>query len=53
MLVWPHSGFSAYVGPVIAAEDRAAVLREARYGARAPVAELRLSYDAERAGLSC
>ena len=35
MLAWPHSGFSAYVGPAIAAEDRAAVLRVARYGARA------------------
>ncbi|MFM7295672.1 MAG: transposase [Planctomycetota bacterium] len=49
MLTWPHSGFSAYVGPAIAAEDRAAVLRVARYGARAPVAESRLRYDAERA----
>ncbi len=49
MLAWPHSGFSAYVGPAIAAEDRAAVLRVARYGARAPVAESRLRYDAERA----
>ena len=49
MLTWPHSGFSAYVGPAIAAEDRAAVLRVARYGARAPVAESRLSYDAEHA----
>ena len=49
MLSWPHSGFSAFVGPAIAAEDRAAVLRVARYGARAPVAESRLRYDAERA----
>ncbi|MFM9079159.1 MAG: transposase [Opitutaceae bacterium] len=49
MLTWPHSGFSAYVGPAIAAEDRAAVLRVARYGACAPVAESRLRYDAERA----
>ena len=49
MLAWPHSGFSAYVGPAIAAADRAAVLRVARYGARAPVAESRLRYDAERA----
>ena len=49
MLTWPHSGFSAYVGPAIAAADRAAVLRVTRYGARAPVAESRLSYDAERA----
>jgi hypothetical protein len=54
MLTWPHSGFSAYVGPAIAAADRAAVLRVARYGARAPAAESRLRYDAERAevGLS-
>ena len=49
MLSWPHSGFSAYAGPAIAAEDRVAVLRVARYGARAPVAESRLRYDAERA----
>jgi hypothetical protein len=49
MLAWPHSGFSAYMGPAIAADDRAAVLRVARYGARAPVAESRLRYDAERA----
>ncbi len=45
MLAWPHSGFSAYVGPAISAEDRAAVLRVARYGARDPVAESRLRYD--------
>jgi hypothetical protein len=49
MLAWPHSGFSAHVGPRIEPEDRAAVLRVARYGARAPVAESRLRYDAERA----
>ena len=47
MLAWPHSGFGAYVGPRI--EDRAGVLRVARYSARAPVAESRLRYDAERA----
>ena len=49
MLAWPHSGFSAYVRPAIAAEDRAAVLRVARYGARAPVVESRLRYNAEGA----
>ncbi len=49
MLAWPHSGFSAHVGPAIAAEDRAAVLRVARYGSRAPVAPSRLRYDAEHA----
>jgi hypothetical protein len=49
MLAWPHSGFGAHVGAAIAADDRAAVLRVARYGARAPVAESRLRYDAERA----
>jgi hypothetical protein len=37
------------VGPRIEPEDRASVLRVARYGARAPVAESRLRYDAERA----
>ena len=47
MLAWPHSGFGAYLGPPI--EDREGVLRVARYGARAPVAESRLRYDAARA----
>ena len=49
MLAWPHSGFGAHVGPAINADDRATVLRVARYGARAPVAESRLRYDAARA----
>jgi hypothetical protein len=49
MLAWPHSGFGVHVGPAIAGEDRAGLLRVARYGARAPVAEGRLRYDAERA----
>ena len=47
MLAWPHSGFGAYLGPRI--EDGAALLRVARYCARAPVAESRLRYDAARA----
>jgi hypothetical protein len=47
MLAWPHSGFGAYLGPRI--EDREGLLRVARYSARAPVAESRLRYDAERA----
>ena len=49
MLSWPQSGFSAHVGLKVEPEDRASVLRVARYGARAPVAESRLSDDAERA----
>jgi hypothetical protein len=49
MLVWPHSGFGAHVGAAIAADDPAAVLRVARYGARAPVAGSRVRYDAGRA----
>ena len=47
MLAWPHSGFGAYLGPAIAEPE--GVLRVARYCARAPVAESRLRYDAERA----
>jgi len=47
MLAWPHSGFGAYLGPRI--EERKGLLRVARYSARAPVAESRLRYDAERA----
>jgi len=49
MLAWPHTGFGAHLGPVIAGEDRASLLRVARYGARAPVAEGRLRYEAARA----
>jgi hypothetical protein len=47
MLAWPHSGFGAYLGPRI--EDGAALLRVARYCARASVAESRLRYDSARA----
>jgi hypothetical protein len=47
MLVWPHSGFGAYLGPRI--EDGAALQRVARTCARSPVAESRLRYDAARA----
>ena len=47
MLGWPHSGFGAYLGPPI--EEREGVLRVARSSARAPVAESRLRYHAERA----
>lgn len=49
MLAWPHSGFGAHVGPLIAGDDRQSLTRVARYGARAPVAEDRLRYHAERA----
>ena len=49
MLGWPHSGFGAHVGPPIAGADREGLLRVARYGARAPVAESRLRYHVERA----
>jgi hypothetical protein len=38
MLSWPHSGFSARMERRIEPEDRASVLRVARYGAGAPVA---------------
>jgi hypothetical protein len=47
MLSWPHSGFGAYLGPPLA--EREGLRRVARYAARAPVAEGRLRYDAERA----
>ena len=49
MLAWPHSGFGAHVGPLIAGDDRASLTRVARYGARAPIAEDRLRYHAGRA----
>jgi hypothetical protein len=48
MMSWPHSGFGAYLGPQLGAEDREGVLRVARYAARAPVAESRLRYEAAR-----
>ena len=51
MLVWPDSGFGAHVIPPIAADDREGLQRVARYAARAPVAESRLRYDAERAAV--
>ena len=50
MLAWPHSGFGAHIGPVIAGDDHASLTRVARYGARALVAEDRLRYHSERAG---
>lgn len=46
-LGWPRSGFGAYIGPRI--EEREGLLQVARYIARAPVAESRLRYYAERA----
>jgi hypothetical protein len=46
MLARPHSGFGAYLSPRIEPEDRVGLLRVARYGARAPVAESRLRDDA-------
>ena len=49
MLGWPHSGFGAHIGPVIPGDDRDGLLRVARYSARAPIAESRLRYDADRA----
>ena len=47
MMSWPHSGFGADLGPRL--EEREGLLRVARDSARAPVAESRLRYDAERA----
>jgi len=36
MLGWPHSGFGAHIGSPLAADDRAGVLRVARYAAWQP-----------------
>ncbi len=47
IMSWPQSGFGAYLGPRV--EEREGLLRVARYSTRAPVAESRLRYDAERA----
>lgn len=35
MPTWPHSGFGTYVGPRIESDERAGLLRVARYEARA------------------
>jgi hypothetical protein len=45
MLQWPHSGFQVHTGVGVPAEDRACVLRLARYCARNPVALERMTYD--------
>jgi len=47
MLSWPHSGFHVHLGPVISGDEREELKRTARYGARAPLALSRLSYDRE------
>jgi hypothetical protein len=48
MLSWPHSGFHVHLGPVISGDEREELKRTARYGARAPIALSRLSFDRER-----
>jgi hypothetical protein len=48
MLSWPHSGFHVHLGPVIDGNDGEQLKKTARYGARAPLALSRLSYDREK-----
>jgi len=48
MLSWPHSGFHVHLGPVIDGNDKEQLKQTARYGARAPLALSRLSYDREK-----
>ena len=52
MLSWPHSGFHVHLGPVIDGNDREQLKKTARYGARAPIALSRLTYDREREQVS-
>jgi len=52
MLSWPHSGFHVHLGPVIHAEEREELKKTARYGARAPLALSRLTYNREKEQVS-
>jgi len=52
MLSWPHSGFHVHLGPVIHADEREELKKTARYGARAPLALSRLTYDREEEQVS-
>jgi len=48
MLGWPHSGFHVHLGPVIDGNDREQLKQTASYGARAPLALSRLTYDRKK-----
>jgi len=48
MLSWPHSGFNVHLGPVISGNDEEQLKATARYGARAPLALSRLTYDRQK-----
>jgi len=52
MLSWPHSGFHVHLGPVIHTDEREELKKTARYGARAPLALSRLTYDREEEQVS-
>jgi len=52
MLSWPHSGFHVHLGPVIHDNEREQLKATARYGARAPLALSRLTYDRQRQEVS-
>ena len=45
MRTWPHSGFHVHTAVWVPEEDRACATRLARYCARNPVAQERLTYD--------
>jgi len=48
MLSWPHSGFHVHLAPVIHGDDKEQLKKTARYGARAPLALSRLTYNREK-----
>jgi len=48
MLSWPHSGFNVHLGPVISGNDEEQLKATACYGARAPLALSRLTYDRQK-----
>jgi len=52
MLSWPHSGFHAHLGPIISGDEREQLKQTARYGARAPLALSRLSYNREKQAIT-
>jgi hypothetical protein len=48
MLSWPHSGFHVHLGPVIHGDEKEQLKTTARYGARAPLALSRLTYNRQK-----
>jgi len=52
IISWPHSEFHVHLGPVIRGDDKEQLRVTARYGARAPLALKRLTYNREKEQVS-